>query len=47
MTYKDKTFCASKVSNHTCDRVFTEYDKQQAEKIGLPVAWAKFCEENQ
>ena len=43
LCYKDKTFCASKVKKHTCGREFTKQDKIDAKKIGLPVAWAKFC----
>ena len=45
MTYKDTTFCASKVKHHTCGRELTEKDRKQAIKLGLPIAWAKFCEE--
>lgn len=44
--YKDRTFCMSDVKEHTCGRELTEKDKKQAEKIGLPIAYGKFCEEN-
>ena len=45
LSYADKTFCASKVEHHTCNRELTEKDRKQAKKLGLPIAWAKFCEE--
>lgn len=49
MTYQDKTFCGSKVENHTCGREFTKEDEQNAEKWwggkDYPVAFSKFCEE--
>ncbi len=45
ITYKDKTFCASKVKKHTCGREFTKEHKARAKKVGLPVAWGRFCEE--
>lgn len=41
--YRDRTFCADKVENHTCGREFTEEDKANAEKIGLPVCFGSFC----
>lgn len=44
--YKDRTFCASKVKNHTCGRELTAEDKKNAEKIGLPVAYGEFCKED-
>ncbi|MES2060236.1 MAG: hypothetical protein V4438_04365 [Patescibacteria group bacterium] len=43
--YKDKTFCASKVSEHTCGRELTKEDEEDAKRIGLPIAYGKFCEE--
>ena len=46
ITYKDKTFCASEVKEHTCGRELTEEDKKKAIKIGLPVSYGKFCEDN-
>jgi len=44
LCYKDKTFCASDVKNHTCSRELTEEDKKRAQKLGLCIAWGKFCE---
>lgn len=44
--YKDKTFCASEVKEHTCGRELTDEDNKHAEEIGLPIAYSKFCEES-
>lgn len=48
MTYKDQTFCASKVDKHTCGREFTKEDEVRAEKWwgskDYPVAYGEFCE---
>lgn len=44
--YKDKTYCASKVKKHTCGREITPEEIKESEKIGLPIAYAYFCEEN-
>ena len=46
ITYKDKTFCASKVKKHTCGRELTEEDKENAKRITLPIAFGEFCEDN-
>lgn len=46
MCYKDRTFCASEVKEHTCGREITEEELKHAKEIGLPIAWGKFCEEN-
>lgn len=47
--YRDTTFCASEVTEHTCGREFTEQDAINAEKWwgskDYPVAYMKFCEE--
>ena len=47
--YKDTTFCASKVEEHTCSREFTDQDQIDAEKWwgddNPPIAFSKFCEE--
>jgi hypothetical protein len=43
ITYKDKTFCASKVKKHTCGREFTKEDEVNAKRVGLPVAYGNFC----
>ena len=45
MTYKDRTFCASKTDNHTCGREMSDIDKTIVEMTGELVAYAKFCEE--
>lgn len=45
ISYKDTTFCASKVKKHTCGRELTKEDKERAKRAKLPVAFAKFCEE--
>ena len=42
--YKDQTFCAGVTEHHTCGRELSEDDKKRAEEIGLPIAWAEFCE---
>lgn len=46
--YRDTTFCASEVTEHTCGREFTEQDAIDAEKWwggkDYPVAYGKFCE---
>lgn len=41
--YKDKTFCGSKVKNHTCGREITRTEKAHARRIGLPIAYGDFC----
>ena len=43
--YKDKTYCNSKVENHTCGRELSEEEKEHAKELGLPIAYGKFCEE--
>lgn len=45
LCYKDKTFCASKVTKHTCGCELSEEDKKNAEKMELPIAWSNFCDE--
>jgi hypothetical protein len=49
--YKDMTFCASEVKNHTCGREFTKEDAEKAEKWwggkDYPVAYGKFCEDKE
>lgn len=44
ISYKDKTFCASK-THKGCGRVLTKQEKKEAVKLGLPVAYAYFCGE--
>ncbi len=50
ISYRDTTFCASKVKKHTCGREFTEEDAKRAEQWwggkDYPVAYATFCEES-
>jgi len=41
--YKDTTFCGSDVEVHTCDRELTAQDRENAARIGLPIATAYFC----
>jgi len=43
ISYKDKTFCASKVKVHTCGREITEQQIKDAERMGLPIAWGNYC----
>lgn len=51
ISYKDKTFCADKVKNHTCGREFTEQDAIDAERWwgnkDYPVAYGSFCKPKQ
>jgi hypothetical protein len=44
--YKDRTFCASEVKEHTCGRELTEEDKIDAKMRALPIAYGYFCEIN-
>lgn len=46
MTYKDRTFCASNVKEHTCGRELTDEMREEAIELGLPISWSYFCEEN-
>ena len=49
MSYKDRTYCGSKVKKHTCGREFTKQDAIDAEKWwggkDYPVAHSYFCGE--
>jgi len=49
ISYKDKTFCGSKVERHTCGREFTKFDLESAINWwggeDPPVAFSNFCEE--
>lgn len=49
ISFLDKTFCASKVKEHTCDREFTEEHALRAEKWwggkDYPVAYGEFCDQ--
>lgn len=45
--YKDMSFCASKVKEHTCSREFTKEDEKNAKKWwggdDYPVMYGEFC----
>jgi len=43
ITYRDQAFCGSDVAKHTCGRELTEADKEDAARIGLPIAYVDFC----
>lgn len=43
LCYKDKTFCASPVTEHSCGRELNEAHKTAAQKLGLPIAYGYFC----
>lgn len=47
--YKDRSYCSSKVKEHTCGREFTEQDAKDAEKWwggeDYPVAYMEFCKD--
>lgn len=49
--YRDRTFCASKVIEHTCGREFTKEDAKKAKKWwggkDYPVALGYFCGKTQ
>jgi len=47
LCYQDKTFCSSKVKTHTCGRELSDHDKEKADELGLPIAYAEFCKEAQ
>lgn len=47
LCYKDKTFCASDVKKHACDRELSETEQVLAVRAGLPIAWGRFCEESE
>lgn len=43
MSYKDRTYCSSGVEKHTCGRELSKEDKENAERLGLLVAYGDFC----
>lgn len=43
LCYLDKTFCASEVHQNDCNRQITPEQIAEAQKLGLPIAWGKFC----
>lgn len=42
--YKDRAFCGSVTINHTCGREITPEQILDANRIGLLIAYADFCE---
>ncbi len=42
--YRDMTFCISEDCKNECGRQLTKEDREKADKIGLPIAVSKFCE---
>lgn len=47
LCYKDKTYCSSNNHEPDCHRKITPKELKHAEKIGLPIAWANFCDKNE
>lgn len=49
LCYKDKSFCSTPVERCTCDDYYklTEQDKENAKRLGLAIAVAKFCDPNE
>ena len=43
LTYKDKTFCFSPDCINECGRQLTHEDRENANKLGLPIGGAFFC----
>ncbi len=43
MCYKDRNFCLSRVSVHTCGREITIQDWVSAEKMGLYISGSYYC----
>jgi len=43
MTYKDRSFCFSKVEKHTCGRELTKEDSEKAAKLGLYISGTYYC----
>lgn len=43
ITYKDRTFCASEVKEHSCGRELTSEEEQAAARMELPVSYGNFC----
>jgi hypothetical protein len=46
LSYKDRTFCSSNAKVHTCGREITKEEIQHAKDIGIPIAYAEFCNTN-
>lgn len=49
--YRDRSYCGSKVKEHTCGREFTEQDAIDAEKWwgckDYPVAYMDYCKDKE
>lgn len=45
LCFRDKTFCASPNCQNQCGRMLTEELKAEAIKVGLPIAYARFCDD--
>ena len=45
LCYRDKTFCASEVEVHMCGRELSEWEEDEARKMGLAIAYAEYCQE--
>jgi hypothetical protein len=43
-SYKDRTFCAS-IKHDGCGRELTKEEIAEADRLGLPIAWGKFCDD--
>lgn len=43
MTYKDKTFCASKNCQNKCGRKMTEEEKKEVSEKPVLVCYSYFC----
>lgn len=44
LCYRDKTFCASPV-HKGCGREITEEEIKDAQRLDLPIAWGRFCDD--
>ncbi len=45
LCFRDRTYCASLNCQNNCGRMLTEELKAEAIKVGLPVAMALFCDD--
>jgi hypothetical protein len=44
LCYRDRTYCGSEKHLPDCKRIITAEELKDAEKIGLPIAYAKYCD---
>ena len=44
ITYADRTFCSSANCKNECGRQLTAWDRERARKMGMPIAYAQFCD---